>query len=53
MVPIIEMTSDPRRIPEPLYLYEPADPKNAEIRRRKDWVIARVLKKSAHNSLSM
>ena len=53
MVPIIEMASDPRHIPEPLYLYEPAAPKNGEIRRRRDLVIARILKKSAHNSLSI
>ena len=52
MVPIIEMASDPRRIPEPLYLYEPAAPKNAEIGRRRDLVIARILKMPTYDRLS-
>ena len=29
MVPIIEMASNPKYIPEPQYLYEPAAPKSA------------------------
>ena len=51
MVPIIEMASYPRHIPEPLYLYEPAAPKNAEIRRRRDLVIARILKMTPYEKL--
>ena len=52
MVPIIEMASNPRYIPEPLYLYEPAAPKDAEFRKRRDSIIARLLKKSAYPKLS-
>ena len=51
MVPIIEIASDPRHIPEPLYLYEPAAPKKVEIRRQRDLVIARILKMPAHDRL--
>ncbi len=52
MVPIIEMASDPRHIPEPMYLYQPADPKNAEIRRQRDLVIAKILKMATYDRLS-
>ena len=52
MVPIIEMASNPRHIPEPLYLYEPAAPKNGEIRQRRDLVIARILKMPTYGRLS-
>ena len=51
MVPIIEMASNPRYIPEPLYLYEPATPKDNEVRRSRDSIIARILKKPAYGKL--
>ena len=51
MVPIIEMSSNPKYIPEPLYLYEPAAPKDAEVRKRRDSIIARILKKQAYRKL--
>ena len=40
MVPIIEMAVSPRHVPDTLYLYEPAVPKDAESRRERDAVIA-------------
>ena len=51
MVPIIEMASNPRYIPDPLYLYEPASPKSAEVRKRRDSIIARILEKPAYRKL--
>ena len=52
MVPIVEMSNSPRHIPEPLYLYEPAAPRDSEFRRRRDMVIARILKKPEYEELS-
>ena len=51
MVPIIEMASSPRYISEPLYLYEPAEPKTDDGRRERDAVIARVLAKSPYRKV--
>ena len=51
MVPIIEMASSPRHITEDLYLYEPASPKDADGRRERDAVIARILAKSPYPKL--
>ena len=51
MIPIIEMASSPRYIPETLYLYEPAVPKDAENRRERDAVIARILDKQPYSYL--
>ncbi len=45
MVPIVEMAASPRHIAEPLYLYEPAAPKDEDGRRERDSVIARILTK--------
>ena len=43
MVPIVEMASSPRHIEEPLYLYEPAVPKDEGNRQERDSVISRIL----------
>ena len=51
MVPIIEMASSPRCIPEPLYLYEPAEPKTDDSRSVRDSVIARILAKRPYEKL--
>ena len=51
MVPIIEMASSPRHIAEPLYLYEPAEPKNEDSRRERNSVIARILAKRFYEKL--
>ena len=51
MVPITEMASNPKCIPEPLYLYEPAAPKSAAARKQRDSTIARILEKPAYRKL--
>ena len=51
MVPIIEMASSPRHILEPLYLYEPANPKTDDSRRERDAVIVRILAKPPYGKL--
>ena len=51
MVPIIEMASSPRYISEPLYLYEPAAPKDEDSRRARNSVISRILAKSPNSKL--
>ena len=51
MVPIIEMASSPHYILEPLYLYEPAEPKTDDSRRERDSVIARILAKPPYGKL--
>ena len=43
MVPIIELASSPRHIPDPLYLYEPGEPKDEGGRRERDAIVARIL----------
>ena len=48
MVPIIEMASCPRHIPEALYLYEPAAPKDDRGRRERASVIAQILAKQPY-----
>ena len=45
MVPIIEMAASPRYIPDPLYLYEPAAPKDDASRQARDSIIALILDK--------
>ena len=52
MVPIVEMSNNPRHIPEPLYLYEPARGKSTEYRAQRDSVIARILAKQQYGKLS-
>ena len=51
MVPIVEMAASPRHVPDTLYLYEPAAPKDAESRRVRDAVIARILDKRPYSKL--
>ena len=51
MVPIVEMASSPRHIAEPMYLYEPAEPKDEGNRRKRDSVIARILAKPPYGKL--
>ena len=52
MVPMVEMASSPRRhIREPLYIYEPAEPKRREDRRQRNSVIARILAKPRYAKL--
>ena len=51
MVPIVEMASSPRYIADPLYLYEPAEPKTEESREERDAVIARILAKPPYGKL--
>lgn len=51
MVPMVEMASNPRRIEEPLYVYEPASPKQPADRRRRDAIIARILAKPGYARL--
>ena len=51
MVPMVEMASDPRRIPDTLYLYKPSDQKPAYDRRERDAIIARILAKSPYPTL--
>ena len=48
MVPIVEMTNSPRHIEEPLYLYEPSEPKDEESRQKRDSVIARILSRTGY-----
>ena len=48
MVPIIEMASNPRFIPDRLYLYDPAAPKDGDSRRKRDHVIKRILSKTPY-----
>ena len=51
MVPIIEMASSPRYIADPLYLYEPAEPKTDDSRLERDAIIARILAKPPYGKL--
>ena len=51
MVPIIEMAASPRLIPDRLYLYEPAVPKDKDGRRRRDRIIGRILSKNPYAKL--
>ena len=52
MVPITEMASSPRHIAEPLYLYEPAEKKDEQGRRKRDSIIARILEKPRYSKLT-
>ena len=52
MVPIVEMSINPRHITEKLYQYEPASPKDDRTRRQRDRVIARILEKPAYEKWS-
>lgn len=51
MVPMAEMASAPRYIPEALYLYKPSVPKTVSHRRKRDAIIARILAKPKYHSL--
>lgn len=51
MVPMVEMARSPRHIPEPLYIYEPAEPKQQVDRQQRDSVIARILAKPRYAKL--
>ena len=51
MVPIVEMASSPRHITEPMYLYEPAVPKNDHSRRLRDSIIGCILGKHPYSKL--
>ena len=51
MVPIIEMSSSPRHIPDKLYVYEPAVSKDKDHRRERDDMISRILSKSPYRKL--
>ena len=51
MVPIIEMSSSPRHIPDKLYVYEPAVPKDKGHRRERDHMISRILSKTPYRKL--
>ena len=51
MVSMVEMARSPRQIPDPLYIYEPAEAKLKEDRRQRDAVIARILAKTQYARL--
>lgn len=51
MVPMVEMASDPRRIPDNLYLYEPSDQRPTYDRCERDSIIARILAKPKYHTL--
>ena len=50
MAPMAEMARSPRHIPEPLYIYEPAEAKRRD-RRHRDAAIARILAKPKYAKL--
>ena len=52
MVPIIEMATNPRLIPDRLYLYEPAVHKDECGRRERDYVIGHILSKTPYTKLT-
>ena len=51
MVPIIELATSPRHITDPLYLYEPGEPKEDGSRRERDAIVARILAKPEYAKL--
>ena len=51
MVPMVEMASSPTLIPDPLYIYEPAEAKRRDDRRQRNTVIARILAKPRYAKL--
>ena len=51
MVPMVEMASSSRLIPEPLYIYEPAEAKRRDDTRQRNAVIARILPKPLYAKL--
>ena len=51
MAPMVEMASNPRHIPDALYLYEPSDQKATYDRRKRDAIIARILAKPKYYTL--
>ena len=53
MAPIVEMAASPRYIPEPLYLYQPAAPKDGDGKRERDAVVARILHWQAYRKLRL
>ena len=52
MVPIIEMASNPRFIPDRLYLYDPATSEDEGSRRKRDYIIKRILSKTPYTKRS-
>ena len=51
MVPIVEMASSPRHIPDLLYLHEPTTPNRQIARTERDSVVARILAKPPYPKL--
>ena len=51
MVPMVEMARSPRHVPEPLYIYEPAEAKQPVERKQRDSVISRTLSKPKYAKL--
>lgn len=51
MVPIIEMASNPRFIPDKVYLYQPAIPRDDAGRQHRDRIIGRILSKAPYGAL--
>ena len=51
MIPIIEMASSPRYIPDRLYLHEPTTQRDEDGRRERDNVIRRILSKTPYAKL--
>lgn len=51
MVPIIEMASSPRFIPDVLYLYRPAFPKDEDRRREESIIIGHILSRTPYAKL--
>ena len=53
MVPIVEMASSPRYVPDRLYLYEPAEPSSQTGKQERDAIIARILAKPSYCRLDV
>ena len=53
MVPLVENANSPRHIPDHLYLYEPARPRNQQERRSRESVISRVLAKPTRGAKAL
>ena len=51
MVPIVEMASSPRCIPQPIYLHEPSTPNRQVARTERDSIVARILAKPRYSRL--
>ena len=51
MVPIVEMASSPRHIPDQLYVYEPSVPKDSKHRHERNQIIGHILSKAPYARL--